>query len=429
MDTLISMTEKEAYRYEIILSLEKRDITANEAALRLGITQRHVRRLKKRIQKEGVRGGVHKLRGRKSNRAFCESEEKRIIDILKKEYSDFGPTLATEYLFSRQSIKRDVSTIRSLMIREAIWKPKKRKKSPQYRAWRPRKEMLGEMEQFDGSYHNWFEGRAQENEYCLLASIDDATGRITKAVFTKNEGIRNVFCFWKASVQENGKPKSLYLDKYSTYKVNHKNAVDNHELMTQFQRASEELDIRLITAHSPQAKGRVERLFKTLQDRLIKVMRLENICDIQTANQFLEEVFIPDFNKRFSVKASRSGDARRILGKEEKEKLESIFSVRSSRVVSNDFTIRFQNVYYQLEKIQPTTVLRKDTVTVEERLDGFVYILLRKKELIFRRLPKRPEKSKERITALVPERTPVKPPKNHPWRRQFFSKNARVKMQ
>jgi transposase len=429
MDNIISMTEKEAYRYEIIRSLERREITANEAALRLGITKRHARRLKRKIRKEGMRGVVHKLRGKRSNRAISGKEEKRIISILKKEYSDFGPTLATEHLFSRHGIKRDVSTIRALMIRGSIWKPKKRKESPQYRAWRPRKEMSGEMEQFDGSYHDWFEGRAQEDEYCLLASIDDATGNITKAAFAENEGVENVFCFWKAYVEENGKPKSLYLDKYSTYKVNHKNAVDNQELMTQFQRATEELDIELITAHSPQAKGRVERLFKTLQDRLVKAMRLEGICDIEKANRYLEEVFIPDFNRKFSVQAKRSGDARRVLGEKEKESLESIFSVRSSRVVSNDFTVRFKCVYYQLEKVQPTTVLRKDTLVIEERLDGSLHLLLRGKELAFRALPGRPEKTKERITALTPERAPVKPAKNHPWRRQLFSKNARVNTQ
>ena len=417
MDTLISMTEKEAKVYDVICSLERREITTKEAAIRLHMTKRHVRRLKQKVRKKGVRGVSHGLRGRKSNRALSETEKQEMTIILKKEYPDFGPTLATEKLEEIHGIHHHVSTVRLLMIEENLWKVKSRKKTPQYRAWRPRKEMYGEMQQFDGCYHNWFEGRAKEDEYCLLASIDDATGILTKAVFTKNESVRNVFCFWKEYLQEKGRPISLYLDKYSTYKVNHKNATDNHELLTQFQRAAGELGMRLITAHSPQAKGRVERVFKTLQDRLIKEMRLKNICDVESANRFLEEEFLPAFNKRFSVEPKRKGDAHSTLSKEEKNVLESTFSIRSQRVVGNDFTIRFQNVYCQLEKVQPTTVLRKDKVVVEERLDGSWHILLRGKTLAFCILPERPKKQKERITALTRERTYAKPTKDHPWRR------------
>jgi len=194
--------------------------------------------------------------------------------------------------------------------------------------------------------------------------------------------------------------------------------------MTQFQRASKELDIRLITAHSPQAKGRVERLFKTLQDRLIKEMRLRNISDTKTANTFLEKEFLSHFNEKFGVDPEKKGDVYRELCEKEKTSLESIFSLHSQRVVSNDFTIRFSCVYYQLEEEQPTTVLRKDTVILEERLDASLHILLRGKELNFHILPERPKrKNLKKITALTPKREYTKPAKDHPWRRNIFSKN------
>jgi hypothetical protein len=340
------------------------------------------------------------------------------MHILKSRYADFGPTLATEKLREVHDISIDESTVRSYMIEEGLWKAKSRKKSAQYRAWRPRKEMYGEMEQFDGSYHNWFEGRAKEDEYCLLASIDDASGKITQATFGRNESVQEVYTFWKKYKERNGKPKSLYLDKYSTYKVNHKNAVDNHELMTQFQRASKELGIHLITAHSPQAKGRVERLFKTLQDRLVKEMRLRGISDVENANRFLEEEFIPFFNRKYGVVPIRKGNAHRILTPREKEDIHSIFSFQSQRVVANDFTIRWNNVWYQLHKEQSTTVLRKDRVCIEEWLDGEIHIRLRGKELFFTALPQRPKKKKEKITAFAPKRkSSWKPPSSHPWRR------------
>jgi len=203
MDTLISMTKKESQRYDIIRSLQKGEITIQQASLQMGITPRHTKRLKKRVKKEGMQALGHALRGKKSNHMLDEKVKEKAIKILKEKYGDFGPTLATEKLEEKENVHLHVSTVRSIMIQERLFIPKKRKReSPQYRSWRPRKEYFGEMQQFDGSYHDWFEGRGKEKEQCLLASIDDATGHITQAVFTKNEGVKNVFRFWKKYIQE-----------------------------------------------------------------------------------------------------------------------------------------------------------------------------------------------------------------------------------
>lgn len=317
-----------------------------------------------------------------------------------------------------------VESVRTIMTGENLWKPKVRRENGEYRTWRPRKECYGEMEQFDGSYHKWFEDRGEE--LCLLASIDDATGKITKAVFEDNEGVRAVFRFWQDYVLKLGKPLAAYLDRYSTYKVNHKNATDNHELLTQFQRASKELGIRLISAYSPQAKGRIERLFGTLQDRLVKELRLRGISDVETANKFLEEVFIPEFNAKFAVVPAKQNDLHRLLSESERVILPSIFSVRSVRKVNNDFTIQFKNQWYQLEKVQPLTVLRKDTVTAEEGIDGTVHLGMRGKTIAYRVTATRPEKEKGVVTALVP-RTPTKPAVDNPRRKfNFGKKNEKI---
>lgn len=272
------------------------------------------------------------------------------------------------------------------------------------------------MEQFDGCYHKWFEERAPE--CCLLASIDDAEGKITRAEFKDNEGIKPVFGFWKEYTEEKGAPVSVYLDKFSTYKINHKAAEDNSELMTQFEKAMSELNIKLITAHSPEAKGRIERLFQTLQDRLVKEMRLRKISDKETANVFLKNEFIPWFNQKFAVLARGNKDLHRKLNEKELKNLDSIFSVRSKRKIHNDFTIRFKNHWFQLKETQPCLVLKKDEVIIEERLDGSIMIKLKEKYLDFTSLPERPQKININVPALTRVKSSWKPPVNHPWRKE-----------
>ena len=427
MTHLISLTMKEVSRYDVIQRLIRTDINGTEAATQLGLSVRHIRRLKGAVLTYGAEGLAHGNRGKPSNRKTKPFVEKKALRHITKHYRDFGPTLAAEKLKEHHQIVFSVEKVRQLMTTENLWKPRPRKQNKQYRSWRPRKEHYGEMQQFDGSYHRWFEKRAPE--CCLLASIDDATGHITKAVFADNESVQSVFWFWSRYVERQGKPVALYLDKYSTYKVNHASAVDNSDLMTQFERVVKELDIKLITAHSPQAKGRIERLFETLQDRLVKELRLRGISDKDTANRFLEEEFIPWFNKKFGVVPVQSADLHRKINRQEQLALPAIFSVQSARKVQNDFTIRFKNQWLQLEEKQPVTVCRKDTVRIEERLDGSIHIRheRRGKYLDFTTLPERPKRVIQTpvLTTTTGVKSPWKPPVNHPWRQPFLAKKSR----
>jgi len=312
------------------------------------------------------------------------------------------------------------------MIKEKIWIPKKRKRNKQYRSQRERKESFGEMIQFDGCYHFWFEGRG--GEFCLLSGIDDATGKPVKLKLGKSEGIQDVFAYWKEYIQKYGKPVAIYLDKFSTYKINHKNAKDNHELLTQFQRACEELGIALITAHSPQAKGRVENPFGTFQDRLVKELRLRGISTIEEANEFLEKFWADDYGKRFAVAPKSKTDLHRKLTAKELLNLEAVFSVQSTRQVKNDFTIQFKNHWYQLDEEQPATVRRQERVIIEERLEGSLAIRLRGKYLNFKLLPAKPEKATQTLFALPAKSKAHTPAQNHPWRGKFAKPEKREKV-
>lgn len=417
---LISMSTREIDRLGVINRLIGRQIVASEASEQLNLSVRQVKRIKKRVKKEGAKGLIHRNRGRLSNRCLDLQLVKKILTLVKTTYVGFGPTLAAEKLLELHKIKISDETLRTIMIKNSLWKLKPRRKNKEHREWRPRKENYGAMEQYDGCYHLWFEDRA--GECCLLLSVDDATGKITKAWFDHHEGVLPTFAFWKAYSEENGKPASIYLDKFSTYKINHKAAEDNKELVTQFQRACQTLGIQLITAHSPEAKGRVERMFNTLQDRLVKELRLQGISDIKTANIFLEEKFIPFFNQKFAVNPVNQADLHRPLTKMDKDNLDDAFSIHSTRVVMNDFTVQFKNQYFQLNQQQPVTVCRKDKILIEEHLDGKIKLKLRNKELNYTVLPKRPEKEFGlKIPALTTGQPTYKPPANHPWRKQFLT--------
>ena len=424
---LIIMTQKELSRYETIKRLIKGEINGTEAAKQINLSTRQVRRLKFRVRKNDIKGIIHGGRGKSSNRRMSKEKIEKIEIIVKKRYADFGPTFAAEKLRECHQIKMGKETLRQLMIIWGLWKVKSRKKNKEYRSWRQRKEQFGEMIQFDGSYHQWFENRAPG--CCLLGSIDDATGKIIKLKFVDDEGVMPVFSFWQEYVQSQGKPVSIYLDRLRTYKQNLKTVFDDPDCLTQFQRAMKDLDVQLIYAFSPQAKGRVERLFGTLQDRLVKELRLVDVSTIAQANQFVEKIFIPQFNQKFAVLAQKKGDLHKPSTIFEKNNLERIFSRQDIRVVNNDFTIRFKNQWFQLSEIQPCLVLRKDKVQIEERISGQIFISLRNKYLNYTTLPERPEKIKIKVPALARTKSTWKPPANHPWRRQFWAERMRVRQQ
>jgi hypothetical protein len=410
------LTRVERERLTIIRACLKREITNTGAGAKLNLKKRQIQKLKRSVEKHGDRGIVHGNSGRSPAHATDEKTKRKIIAFLKKrEHRDFGPTFAAEQLKKQKHITRSRETVRTIMRTHGLWKSKQRSGSAVHREWRERKSMYGELVQFDGSYHWWFENG---EEHCLLAAIDDATSRVPHAQFEENEGVHAVFRFWWEYIETHGRPVALYMDIFSTYKVNHKSAVDNIELMTQFTRAMNELDIQVINANSPEAKGRIERLFGTLQDRLVKELRLERVKERSRANRFLADVYLPEHSTKFSVPAKCAGDAHRPLTDDQKKRLLSIFSVQSQRTVTNDFTIRFKNQWYQLAPQQPIAVYRGDVVVTEERLDDSLHLRLKDRYLHFTPIAKLERATRPRVTALTAQKSRWKPPIDHPWRRR-----------
>jgi len=431
--TFITMSARELDRFQIIKKLIGRHINGTKAAGLLCLSVRQIRRLKAKVRQLGPKGLIHGNRGRDSHNKIDNDEKNKITELLRQRYHDFGPTFANEKLFENHGIKRDPKTVRQIMIGEGLWKPRTKKQASVHRAWRERRACYGEMIQFDGSYEHWFEDRNNTGEVCLLAAIDDATGRVVSLKFAEHEGVFPVFGFWQEYLVKNGKPRSIYLDKFSTYNINHKLAKENNDTLTQFERACAELRLEPIKANSPQAKGRVERLFETLQDRLIKELRLADISTAETANIYLEKTFIPQFNARFSVEPRNKTDLHQKLNQREIKQLPGIFSRHTKRTILNDFTFSFKKQWYQLTKEQPATVCKKDIVIVEERVDESIHLRLKNKYLNYKLLPVRPpkrSKSQPWIIAKTTEQINLSkahlPPPNHPWKLSFHA-NTRAK--
>ena len=415
------MTTVERLRLTVIEELVDGLINGTTAANKLNLSVRQVKRLKATFRNKGHDGLIHGSRGRHGIRKININLENNIVKIINEKYWDFGPLLAHEKLQEFHQIKLGRETIRAIMIRNNIWKSKKRRRS-QYFSWRDRRNSYGELQQFDGSYHNWFEGRNPLlPEACLLTSIDDATGKITYAKFDTNESTTAVFKFWWEYIKSNGIPSEIYLDKFSTYKINHPAAVDNAKLMTQFRRAMKTLGVNVILANTAQAKGRVERLYGTLQDRLVKEMRLAGISTIETANIFLKEKFIPFFNGRFAVIPKSNNNCHRALDTGTMAKLGGIFAKHYVRGINNDFTIQYKTKWYQLKEIQPTTIFKTEKVMIEERLDNTIKIKYKDHYLIFFLLPNKPLKVKSTPIVLTEHKSNWVPPIDHPWRQYNYA--------
>lgn len=416
---LLAMSKQDLDRHDVLQRLIRKEIRRSHAAKLLKLTVRHITRLKQAVVTFGAAALIHKQRGKPSHHQLPPQERAKIVDLLREKYHDFGPTFAAEKLHELHHISHDPKTIRAIQIQAGLWEPRRSKTKDGHRAWRQRRSAFGEMIQFDGSYHNWFEGRGGIDAACLLASIDDATGKLVELEFAAHEGVFPVFAFWKKYLETHGKPRQIYMDKFSTYKMNSAAAKDNPDLKTQFQRAMVELHVEPLFANSPQAKGRVERLFDTLQDRLVKELRLSGLSTVEAANVFLQEEFLPAFNEKFAVLPVSTSDLHQTLTPKERKTLPSIFSRQEQRTVQNDFTFSFQNQWYQLTERQPATVCKKDEVTVEEHLDHTIHVRLRSKALNYAILPKRPVKA---CVPFVIAKSPLpvtKPRADHPWRQRF----------
>lgn len=379
MEDVIKMSSEELRRLHIVNMVIKKLITAIKASELLGLSYRQTKRLISRVRSDEKRGIIHRLRGRPGNRGISANIKKIILELYNQKYFDYGPTFAAEKLFEIDNIKVSRETLRLWLSVETkrTWQRKRKK----HRNWRARKEYFGEMVQMDGSHHDWLEGRGPE--LVLMAFIDDATGT-TFCKFYDYEGVIPAMDSFRTYVSQYGIPQSIYVDRHKTYKSS-KDASINEQLlgdkpMSQFERAMRDLGVLVIHAYSPQAKDRVERLFGTLQDRLIKEMRLRGIQNRETANQFLDE-YLPVFNNKFSVSAVKEGNLhRKSPGNKE---LTDVLKIKEERRIANNGVVRYNNRYYQLEG----TFRRVKTVIVSVRLDGSMCITNNGIKQKFREIP------------------------------------------
>jgi len=335
------------------------------------------------------------------------------LDLLKGRYADFGPTLAHEKLVELDGMKLCLGSVRKIMIAEGLWKAKKVRKHEGH-PLRERRACQGELEQMDGTDHDWFEGRS---ERCtLLVMIDDASGQLGALHFVAEESFFGYCALLRQYLAAHGRPAGLYTDKHSIFRINIPNAGSGDNL-TQFGRAMQSLEIPILCANTPQAKGRVERVNQTLQDRLVKEMRLRNISTMQQGNAYLPE-FIADFNARFAVQPRSSLDAHRpVLAHQD---LDHILAWQELRTISKNLTVQFKNVVYQIQTDRPTYALHKAPVTVCEDADGSIRILYKARPLSYTIFQKQ-KRQAEVVTAkqidhvLINQSKAHKPAPNHPW--------------
>lgn len=378
----ITMSRKELEQLKVFEKLKNRMITPAEAALQLEITERWVRTKFKRYLSDGNSGLVHKNRGRASPNSWCKKEQGFAIELLQSEWNGFGPTFAAEKLKELHDIKVSKETLRNVMIQTGVWQAKQKRK--RHRNRRERRPMVGIMVQLDGSIHDWFEGRGP---VCtLLVFIDDATSKILWLEFVKSENHIDAMRATKHYVELYGRPHEFYVDFGKVFSVNLNNP--ERDKKTQWERAvEEELSIKVLHAHSPQAKGRVERSNGTLQDRLIKEMRLAKVSSIQEANKFLADSdYIQKHNNRFAVPSASAGDAHRPI---ENYDLNAIFCLKEERILTNDYTIAYNKQIFQLDAQQPTIIGPKNSITVNTHLNGAITLSIRKVNLTFKEVSMR----------------------------------------
>jgi len=353
-------------RKSIIDQLIKKVIKQKEASEQLSLSVRQVRRVTNCYVQEGVPGLFSKKIDRHSNNRISDSIRDSYIEIVKQKYPDFGPTFAHEKLVEDHEASFSVETLRQWMISAGLWQPHLTPKKRQH-LLRTRRSCVGELIQIDGSLHDWFEGRGEK--CVLLIAIDDATSRILGARFAPVENTENYLCMFKDYFQTHGLPVSLYADKHAIFRVNHKGC-EEHE--TQFSRIVKSLGIELIHANTPQAKGRVERVFQTLQDRLVKEMRLANICSIDDANHFLVQ-YLPIHNKKFSVLPASAEDKHTALSLSEEE-LDKALAFQYQRIVKNDYSISLFGQKIELHSQNPLPYLKRQYVDVLKLLNNKIFI-------------------------------------------------------
>ena len=372
---LLEMSQRERDVLKVMALVLKGQRTQAEAGRLLRRSVRQVRRLVRRLERQGDAGVIHGLRGRPSNRAREPRVKAKALRLYRKHYGDFGPTLASEKLASGHGLAVPRETLRRWLLAEGLWHAKRRRDV--HRSRRQRRACFGEMVQADGSEHDWLEGRG--GRMVLLAMIDDASNRV-HARFYPAETTEAYMDLLGRYIRKYGRPLAWYSDRDSVFRA--ESVRDRQRSVpTQFSRALGELGVELILANSPQAKGRVERLFGTLQDRWVKELRLAKVTTLQQANDLLDGRLLAEFNARFAVTPASGNDAHRPPGKG--RDLAAILSVQEERAVANDYTIRLGNRFYQLlPPVWPGE--RGGRVVVERRLDGSMKVRFKQRYLEYR---------------------------------------------
>jgi len=411
----VIMSVKELRRVHVIRQTMEKKLTQVQAGTVLGLTPRHIRRLLERVEQAGDQGLAHRGRGKPSNRRIPDTVKATVLTLYEQRYGDFGPTLATEKLAERHGITLSDETLRRWLRARGIEHFTRRKRP--HRAWRARRAHVGALLQLDGSHHDWFEGRGPR--CVLMAYIDDANSRVFVR-FYEYEGTLPAMDSFQRYVQHYGIPLAIYADKHTTYQSPAPPTVDEQLAgvtpTSQFGRALGELGVELIAAHSPQAKGRVERLFKTVQDRLVKELRLAGIATIEAANRFVE-AWLPSYNRRFAVQPAQAADLHR--PKPAGGDLTRILCIKTTRCLRRDWTVVHHGHLYQVR-----TNVRAAHVIVEDRVDGTRRITHNGRPLNYHAIPARPERVAEPPKAQVPRR-PVKPTSAHPWRKRLLPEGTR----
>ena len=404
-EDMVLMRREELTRLQLVRRVMHGELTQVRAAELLGVSERQVRRWVRRVEAEGDRGVIHRSRGRRSNRAHPETLKQKVVRLYRRCYGDFGPTLFCEKLAERDGIELGRETARRWLVEAGVWAGERRRQ--RHHRWRERKRYCGEMVQIDGSHHDWLEKRGPK--LVLMSYVDDATGRV-KGRFYEYEGTVPAMDSFRRYVRRFGLPVSVYLDNHTTYKSTAEPTLEERlagrKPKSEFERALGELGVEVIHAHSPQARGRVERAFRTFQDRLVKEMRLAGIATMDAANAFLE-TYLPSYNARFAREAA--GDVHR--PKPAFAELDQILSIQSRRRVRNDGTVLHRRLFYQiLDAVRPRQVL------IEERLDGSLVFSHLGRRLKYQRVdgpapraPVAPVRRRECQARVVPS-------PNHPWR-------------
>src|SRR5690349_19897652 len=402
----LTMSQKERTRLGVMREIKAKTMTLVAAARVLRLGYRQMKRVWRRYQDQGDAGLVHRGRGRTSNRAKEKEFKQKVLARYEQRYGGFGPTLACEHLKADDGLEVDHETLRRWLLEQGRWNLQRRRQK--HRQWRERKACFGELVQMDGSHHDWFEGR--RGRAVLMVMIDDATSR-TQARLFEEESTRAAFDIFESYTRKYGLPQSLYVDRDSIYKTTREPSVEEQlageRPLTQFGRAMKRLGVGLELANSPQAKGRVERRNGVFQDRLVKELRLAGINDLEAANRFLEERFLPQLNKRFCVAAAQAADVHRAKPRDLKEAL----SWEEPRLVQQDWTVRWKSRYFQIAKEHEGLCLARKNIIVRELRCGAVQLVAGLQRLRFKELPVRPRRKVERV---LKGKSP--PALNHAWR-------------